>query len=546
MKDWLQKNKKNPVVVTLFYILLTILLIAVVIGMKSLLYSAPSSPRIQEKESSTYGKENLPKPDRILYKVRGEDTIYIWTKEENGYAEILDEIQRAAENISNGRKVSQEEVENQEINEEWVMLDYDTISKNYFISLENEISAILKYQTEGAISVKDKIENTEEIRKKVRNRLGNKKAYQRYDGESNHSYEAQNLLQKLPEGYEFIKKEQYTIYQLVLEDKEAYQNFANTFQVQIEKTIEDSLFENNHIVATVSKPKVESIQNNIGNLKYVFSYTEEQGYHVNLYVASRVVNEKCIYKEVQGNPKEEGYTTKESINLYPIISNQKITDKLATELSFTKQKDNIYTKIITNKEELKTIGDALELNGIGGNYFPQIEKMAEWEKDKDYVFVIKNTTGHFEADLGETIPGEVRFLKNPFMINTHEIKTNTNQSKIQGTILILPKDASITQVQINQENYDTSKFENNASKITRKQAIQIAKEIIQSNKDDYVAFQDVRSKISSLYGYSTTKVDGLRRVWIVCSSNGQNSGSIAQVVIDATTGEILDTDELGC
>lgn len=550
VEEWKKEIKANPLKMTIFYICVTVLCIIVVIGLKQILKKDISQVEEISEELSQV-PENVPKPDRIVYKLKEQDGYYIWQKGEVGYQEILSQVQKVAENLEETKELSQDEVEIREAECANITLDYDRISKNYLISLEADNMAIIKYKTEGGVVVKDKIEDTT-IQDVLQKQVVNKKKYYKEDGESNRQYESTTLLEQLPENYQqYGMSLENGIYQAIIEDKQTYDSFAKDFSVSIQNVLSENTFENSKVVVTVSKGfKVKDIRSCIGNIKYKMISTSDGRYHVNIFVVSRIVNSNCIYKETEIDQAmmEEGYRTKDYLSTYNIISNSVLTKGVATTLGLEEKEDNIYVKKIETKEELQAIGDKLKLQGVGSAYIEKIENVYNWDNDSkwNYIMVLKNTTGHFEASLDFVIPGSERLIKPSFTINTHELKVEGTDSHIEGMLVAIPKEARIEEIKINQMNYETKKFENNVVKITKQKAVEKAKEYMNLAEDNYTVYPDIRSKTTALYGYDVVNMDNLRRVWIVCGGTGDNYGNIFQVVVDATTGEVLDTDELGC
>lgn len=194
-----------------------------------------------------------------------------------------------------GQPVTQKQLD--EIHQKtFVEFDYNTISKNYCIPLENEEdSKLIKLSNEGGNVFSSQINNINKIKRTLEDLSTGKQKYElEYKQEI-----SKNTFEEI--GYDKIKKlktiEFNSIYQTKIEDFETYETNKEKFKIEINEKITEETFENNIIILTISKlPKI-NIEVNLGNIKYTYDTlpSEQYDYNIHVLIVSKIVNSNCIY-----------------------------------------------------------------------------------------------------------------------------------------------------------------------------------------------------------------------------------------------------------
>lgn len=234
-------------------------------------------------------------PDRIIYKT-GEN-YYIIEPEIEAFDSIYKEIdKRITSDDYPGEVLSAEELRTLKESEKFLEFDYNTSSKNRIFFLEEQYIGMIKmFEEDGQVAVKE-LSEREEIISKIEDLVKDLKPYEmRQD-----SYNSKNTVTEIPEGFQVSNKTE-GVYHIVIRNLEDFQKFltATGFSPK-EDNYKKIDFENNNAIATICNADIEKIVCNIGNVKYTYSGTRKLSgeMNVNLLVVSKVINERCIYDNV--------------------------------------------------------------------------------------------------------------------------------------------------------------------------------------------------------------------------------------------------------
>ena len=191
---------------------ITTLLIVLCVG--TFIFTRIEPSKNKESSTSVNNIQHFETPDRIVYKEKNKDNYYVFTKGTKDYTDILNKIIEGFDSKENGIMLSQEEIGLIEQNENYIELDYDTISKNYVIAYERENNNIIFRNDNGGQVVKQYINNKKEIEKiigeKTKNRTDNcyhmedNKEYKVVGEIPNEVFNA--YLEKNVENYNYIKQ----------------------------------------------------------------------------------------------------------------------------------------------------------------------------------------------------------------------------------------------------------------------------------------------------------------------------------------------------
>lgn len=238
-------------------------------------------------------------PDRILYKVKNEDKYYIFYKDEKNYEKINNMLITCIDGTENGKALSNEEIKQIEETENYLELDYNTISKNYLIAYEKQDYNVIKRTDNGGVIVESNIKRKEDLKKLINKEIQNMKYYQMND---NKEYKINQKIQFSLEEVKNKNKKIYEneIYEIEMQSKEELDEFLTTYNIDMDEKIEGDVFEKAKVIAMISKYEIDEINPRIGGITYKFKGTPERNntYNVDLFVASKVINTNCIYRDL--------------------------------------------------------------------------------------------------------------------------------------------------------------------------------------------------------------------------------------------------------
>lgn len=492
--------------------------------------------------------EFFPNPDRIILKPSKENAYWIITKQDKNYTQIIEELDKQVkQSNAKSQNKTQEEMQQLEESDQYVMLDYYQISKNYVLSLST--SQMMRYTSEGAIVVRENldIEHLQNLIQEVTSQT------------TSDSLESKELLSKnkieiIPEEYrdEFEKTKLEDTYQMRITQNYQFEQLKEVFDIASDNQDIPKLEENDLVIATISKYSDIKAKAGVRKIEYTYSSRKGTDYTVHLLMVSKVVNSESIYhtfsQEASYPINQIGadgmYRSNEYLPYFRVYSDYAVRSQTAMQLGFTAQKDGSFTILLKDKKQLDNINQTLKLNGFsqdGNNAF--YRDIFANENRYQYMLCVKNTTGHYEVDLqgrGDYVNG-INFDMKQILLNSYELTDSEGKTKLQGNVIAIPKQVTFHTITVQDNPYDRDKFEENTRKITVQEAKQKAKDMLGTMETQ--AFLDILSGITPFENYNITYNDSFRRVWVV-TKEGQTTPTA--VVIDATTGKIIDRNELGC
>ena len=295
-------------------------------------------------------------PDRIVYKEKDTDNYYVFTKGESSYTDILNEIIKVFDSKEEGIQVSKEDIEKIEENQNYIELDYDTISKNYVIAYEEDLNNIILRNDNGGQVVKQNIK--EEYKKELQEKLDEKvlmdaSCYHMGDNKQyilNNKEVADDVIVK---NVSELKLYESGIYGIKIQNKEKLDEILNRYNITLEEQINDDVFQKADIIVMISKYDIEKIETRIGGLTYFFTGSKlPNSYIVNVFQASKAINTNCIYRNLDNtisNSTSNGdYVVNDNIsnteneNSSNIETEVKITKEAAAEIAEKESKKEKY------------------------------------------------------------------------------------------------------------------------------------------------------------------------------------------------------------
>ena len=368
--------KKRKVILSGIFILL-LLIIGIIL---SVIYSIESEQEELESQMGLSQNEILKVPDRIIYKNDKNEyfELYSFTGD---FATIYTEIYNRIDEISEGKVLTEEEINNVKENGKFVEFYYNQKSKNFIFPLDEEEIGMIKMFTDSGQVTQTKLENKDSLIKKLNTAT---RKLESYKFEKGNNYTSSTVITDIPKGYDFRQKSD-GIYQLLIDTKEqAYNSILAETNFKIDGEMPSIDFSKQNVIVTISKYEIESIRENIGNIKYKFSKNTGV-YKVNILVVSEIVNTNCIYCEIekdasiQENSNIVVNTTAKGIivNIYANGIEIGLTDTYLTHDIVIK--DTTYIKDYISNKEIKIkdlkIGDCIYVEGIKMEQYDDLEKV---------------------------------------------------------------------------------------------------------------------------------------------------------------------------
>ena len=290
-------------------------------------------------------------PNRIVYKEKGKDNYYVLKQGEPIYTEILNEIISGFDSKEEGIMLSNEEIKQIEQTENYIELDYDTISKNYIIAYEKGENNIIFKNDNGGQVVKQKLSNKENIKKLVEEKIKNNATNNCYHMEDNEEYALTTEIsdETLIKNVSGLKLYESGIYGIKIENKETLNEILQRYNIKLKEDINDEIFKKTDIIFMASKYRIEKIETRIGGLTYYFEGEKNNNnYYISIYAASKAINTNCIYR-----------------NLDKTINNNISNNNL--EINNNKTNNNTYdnnvinNNIDTNKESNSEVNKTIKI-----------------------------------------------------------------------------------------------------------------------------------------------------------------------------------------
>ena len=268
----------------------TTLLLTICVGM---LIFTQIKPQQTTQENNVQYFET---PDRVIYKVKGEDSYYTFQKGEEGYQKIVNGLIHSIESLGQGTVLSSEEMEKIEQEENYIELDYDTISKNYVIAYEKENSMVIKRTDTGGVVVRNNLNKIQEL-KNILEDIRYRYDKQKYQMADNKMVPFENPISyEVPSWSNELKKYEQGIYSVRLGNENAVKNFLERNQLTYPE-IPQETFEKVNLVAMITKFQIDHIDTRVGGVTCYFTGMENtKTYYITFLYLSKAVNVNCIYR----------------------------------------------------------------------------------------------------------------------------------------------------------------------------------------------------------------------------------------------------------
>lgn len=160
-----------------------------------------------EQENIEHFSKNISMPDRIIYK--NKEKYYEINKQEELYDQIIKEMSKKVDTSKNTTIITELEVDDMHNQESFIEFDYNTISKNYILTLGDNSKFVRLLDSTGEL-IDSNISDTKSIQSMVDSKIQNKNYYTMQE---NKEYISQNELQTMPYRYlqQFDNKRKWNI-----------------------------------------------------------------------------------------------------------------------------------------------------------------------------------------------------------------------------------------------------------------------------------------------------------------------------------------------
>ena len=327
--------------------------------------------------------DSFPNPDRIIYKPLNEEKWYVIEKQDKDYKEL---VQKISDRITLEKRPSNmdsdlnsEELKEKEKENSYIVLDYNTISKNYELLLDDETYQMLQMYDYTNYSIENKLSSSEELKQYLEEIKKNKPSYNLNEY---YEYQTKNGIEEIPEEYKENNEkvryyEENDIYRIYVSSKKELEKMLKDMNLELEQEITDNKYKNCNIIVMLSKTEQKNMTYEIGHINYSYSNQIQDGkYKANILLINKAVNQNCIYIQkdidtriygdkdgkvlkIENNQiyinREIGGTLKINISENTKISNYR-TEK---EMKLSEIKNNDY--IIVNQSNVK---DDTEIDGL--------------------------------------------------------------------------------------------------------------------------------------------------------------------------------------
>ena len=274
--------------------------------------------------------------------------------ESKDYTDILNELINGIDSKGEGPIVSKEEIEEIEQNENYIELDYDTVSKNYVIAYEQESNNVIFRNDTGGQVVKQTLDNKEKLSKLVEEKTRNNTS-NCYHMEDSKEYKVTNEIPK--EVFESNNSDfrQYEdgVYGVKIQSEEKLNEMLTRYNIELEEEIPSDIFDKTDIILIISKYNIEKIETRVGGLTYYFTGDKRQdSYLANVFAASKAINTNCVYRNMDNITGNVSYGS---------VNNNASTDNVNTSSSnvnnTTVSSSNVDKTVKITKEEAADIAE---------------------------------------------------------------------------------------------------------------------------------------------------------------------------------------------
>ena len=307
----------------------------------------------QEEENTNY-VQYFETPNRIVYKEKGVDNYYVFTGESKDYTDILNELINGIDSKGEGPIVSKEEIEDIEQNENYIELDYDTVSKNYVIAYEQENNNVIFRNDNGGQVVKQTLKNREKLSNLIKEKIdSNVSCYHMGDSKE---YKVTNEIPRelFETNNSDLRQYEDGVYGIKIQSEEKLNEMLEKYNIELEEEIPSDIFDKTDIILMISKYNIENIETRVGGLTYYFTGDKRQdSYIANVFAASKAINTNCVYRNMEGISGNVSYGSVNNNTSGNIVN----TSSSNVNNNTTVSSSNVDKTVRITKEEAATIAE---------------------------------------------------------------------------------------------------------------------------------------------------------------------------------------------
>ena len=366
-------------------ILLTVIAVGLIVSLFIMQYNKQKEGA--EIDETIFAK-NIIDPDRIVYR-NTNGQYYQFEKGTAPYNQIKESIQKSLKNYNeSGNTLTDEEIDSIH-QKSFIEFDYETVSKNYIIPLEdNENANMIKLGNTGGIIVSSNLKNLKEIvtvaDEQSQNAISYKFQYKEILSRNTIASMEYRYLQQ-------FKQINYKIYQAKIQDMENYELYKEMCNLAFDEEINEDTFQDNDLILTISLVPKITVKVNIGNIQYTYEKMNDVDYQytAHLLIVSKIVNTDCIYNtdltEIEAQIDREEFETEydeqvESLNTQIFVKDFD---------SFYKDYENATGEISQERaEEIAKVGFE-EAKRVVGEYDEETQECREMEVRPNNFFTRK-------------------------------------------------------------------------------------------------------------------------------------------------------------
>ena len=274
--------------------------------------------------------------------------------ESKDYTDILNELIKGIDSKGEGPVVSEEEIKEIEQNENYIELDYDTVSKNYVIAYEQEADNVILRSDIGGKVVKQNLDNKKDLSKLMKEKIKSDNV-NCYHMEDNRGYKVTNEISN--ETFESNNSDfrQYEdgVYGVKIQSEEKLNDILERYNIELEEEIPGDIFDRADIILMISKYNIENIETRVGGLTYTFTGSQrEDSYLVNIFAASKAINTNCVYRNMEDISENVSYG-----NVNNNTSSNIVNTASSNVNNTTVSSSNIDKTVRITKEKAATIAE---------------------------------------------------------------------------------------------------------------------------------------------------------------------------------------------
>ena len=308
----------------------------------------------QEEENTNY-VQYFETPNRIVYKEKGVDNYYVFTGESKDYTDILNELINGIDSKGEGPIVSKEEIEDIEQNENYIELDYDTVSKNYVIAYEQENNNVIFRNDNGGQVVKQTLKNRDKLSELMKEKIDSSNV-SCYHMEDSKEYKVTNEIPRelFETNNSDLRQYEDGVYGIKIQSEEKLNEMLEKYNIELEEEIPSDIFDKTDIILMISKYNIENIETRVGGLTYYFTGDKRQdSYIANVFAASKAINTNCVYRNMEGISGNVSYGSVNNNTSGNIVN----TSSSNVNNNTTVSSSNVDKTLRITKEEAATIAE---------------------------------------------------------------------------------------------------------------------------------------------------------------------------------------------